>query len=74
MPPYVQRKKIRVETKTFISKRRKRWYIRSSLKEIVNFVFNKPTQETRKTQLSKLILQKKGDAEKKNKPKKLASK
>ena len=42
----------------FISKRRKWLSTRSSLQEIVNFVFNKSTQETRKTRLSKLILHK----------------
>ena len=42
----------------YSSKRRKEWSIWSSLKEIVNFVFNKSTQETR-TQLSRLILHKK---------------
>ena len=48
-----------VETERYSSKRRKRWYTRSSLKEIVNFVFNKSTQETRRTRLSRLILHKK---------------
>ena len=43
----------------FISRRRKRWSTRSSPKEIVNFVFNKSTQETRNILLSKLVLQKK---------------
>ena len=46
-------------SKIFISRRRKWWCIQSSLKEIVNFVFNKSTQETRRTLLSKLILHKK---------------
>ena len=55
-PPSAQQEKIQVETKIFISKRRKRWLNRSSLKEIVNFVFNKSTQETRRTRLSRLIL------------------
>ena len=36
----------------------KRWTTRSSFKEIVNFVFNKSTQETRRTQLSRLNLHK----------------
>ena len=45
--------------KIFISKRRKRWSTRSSLKEIVTFVFNKSTQETRRIRLSRLILPKK---------------
>ena len=45
--------------KIFISRRRKRWSTWSSLKEIVNLVFNKSTGETRRTRLSKLILHKK---------------
>ena len=44
--------------KRLISRRRKRWSTRSSLKEIVNFVFYKSPQETW-TQLSRLILHKK---------------
>ena len=49
----------RLNWRTFISRRSKRWSTRSSLKEIVNFVFNKSTQETRRTRLPRLILQKK---------------
>ena len=55
--------------KKFISRRKKQWSTRSSLKEIVNFVFNKSTQEIRRTRLSRLILQKKETPKKeKNKP------
>ena len=45
--------------KRYSSKKRKRWSTRSSLKEIVNFVFNKSKQETRRTPLFRLILHKK---------------
>ena len=45
--------------KRYSSKRRKWWSTRSSLKEIVNFVFNKSTQETRRIRLSRLFLYKK---------------
>ena len=41
--------------KIFISSRRKQWSIRCTHKEIVKFVFNKLTQET-KTRLSMLII------------------
>ena len=43
----------------YSSERTKRWSTQSLLKEIVNFVFNKNTQETRRTRLSGLILYKK---------------
>ena len=42
----------------YSSKWSKQWSTRSSLKEIVNFVFNESTQETRRTLLSRLILHK----------------
>ena len=53
----------------FISRRMKRWFTRSSLKEIVNFVFNKSTQETRRTQSSRLILHKKEMPRRRRNPK-----
>ena len=55
--------------KIFISRRRKQWSTQSSLKEIVNFVFNKYIQETRRIQLSWLILQKKETLRKRKNPK-----
>ena len=54
--------------KRYSSKRRKRWFTQSSLKEIVNFIFNKFTQETR-TQLSRLILHKEETPRKRINPK-----
>ena len=45
--------------KRYSSMRRKRWSTRSLLKEILNFVFNKSAQETKRTGLSRLILHKK---------------
>ena len=45
--------------KVFISRGRKRWSTQSSLKEIVNFVFNKSTPVIWRTRLSRLILHKK---------------
>ena len=47
-----------IKARSRLVTRRKRWSIRSSLKEIVNFVFNKFTQETWRTRLSRLILHK----------------
>ena len=54
--------------KRYSSKRRKRWSTRSSLKEIVNFVFNKSTQETR-ILFSRLILHKKETTRRRINPK-----
>ena len=55
--------------KIFISRRKKRWFTWSLLEEIVNFVFNKSTQETRRTQLSRLFYKRRRRQEKQNKPK-----
>ena len=52
---------------SYSSKRRKRWSTRSSLKEIVNFVFNKSARETRRTRLFRLILLKETPRRKKPK-------
>ena len=69
MPLLAQQKKIRVEIERYSSKRRKWWFTRSSLKEIVNFVFNKSTQETRRIWLSRLIPHKKEIPRKSTNPK-----
>ena len=55
--------------KIFISRRRKWLSTWSSFKEIVSFVFNKSTQETRRTQFSQLILYKNEMQRKRIKPK-----
>ena len=56
MPPVDSTVEIRVETERYSSLEGGSG---DQIKEIVNIVFNKSTQETRRTQLSRLILHKK---------------
>ena len=57
------------ENSSWNRKRRMRWSTRSSLKEIVNFIFNKSTQETRRKRLSWLIPHKKETPRRRTNPK-----